>query len=126
MLYAILIYTAEGIYDRLPEEAQAAAMDKHRLMQETMSKRNALGAVAKLMNTSAAVSLRNHNGAALVTDGPFAESKEQLLGLYMIECASMDEAIEATKILPIEISSYEIRPVEWANEAAAGHALASA
>jgi hypothetical protein len=55
--------------------------------------------------------LRDHNGEPLVIDGPFAETKEQLLGLYVVECASMDEALEIARSLPVLNTSFEVRPV---------------
>ncbi|TCD13730.1 YciI family protein [Oricola cellulosilytica] len=118
MLYAILIYGADGVFDRLSEKQQEAILAKHGKLQETMKKRNALGAVARLMESNTAVSLRPHGGSVVVTDGPFAESKEHLLGFYLIECATMDEAIEAARLLPMDTASYEIRPVHWSNQQA--------
>jgi hypothetical protein len=86
-------------------------------MQEAMAERNMLGPFAKLMGTTSAVTVRGRPGsqddAVLVTDGPFAETKEQLLGFYMIECETIDEAIEAAKMLPKNIGTYEIRPAGW-------------
>jgi hypothetical protein len=115
VIYAILIFGAEGVFDRLPEDEQEEVLEKHRQLQRVMGEKNALGAVAKLMKPEAAVSMRQSNGPVIVTDGPFAESKEQLLGLYLVDCATMEEAIDAAKMLPIETASYEIRPVEWSN-----------
>ena len=115
MIYAILIYGVDGVFERLPEEEQQALLAKHGELQKVMGERGGLGAIAKLMKPQTAMSLRQSSGPVIATDGPFAETKEQLLGLYLIRCDTMEEAIEAAKILPAEIASYEIRPVEWSN-----------
>lgn len=113
MQYAILIYASEGFFDRLPEEEQESALDQHRALQKELNAKGALGAVAKLMDTSAAMTIRKKGDSLLVLDGPFAETKEQLLGLYLVECDSMDDAIEQAKKLPQEVAAYEVRPIGW-------------
>jgi hypothetical protein len=75
-----------------------------------------LGPVARLMPTTAATTLRA-GAEPLVIDGPFAETKEQLLGFYVIDCATLEEAIEATRLLLAPrmaaglMSALEIRPI---------------
>ena len=114
MHYAILIYASEGFFERLPEDEQERAMDKHRGLQRELGEKGTLGAVAKLMDTSAAMTIRKQGDSVLVLDGPFAETKEQLLGLYLVECETMDEAIEQAKKLPQGMAAYEVRPIGWA------------
>ena len=113
MQYAILIYSTEGFFERLPENEQAAAMDRHRALQEEHNQKGTLGAVAKLMDTSAAMTVRKRGENVMVLDGPFAETKEQLMGLYIVECETMDEAIEQAKKLPQGLAAYEVRPLGW-------------
>jgi len=113
MQYAILIYGIEGVFDRLPENEQERAIEKHRELQRELGEQGTLGSVARLMDTTTAMTVRQKGDSVLVLDGPFAETKEQLLGLYIVECNSMDEAIEQAKKLPLEISAYEVRPVGW-------------
>ena len=113
MQYAILIYANEGFFERLPQDEQDAAMDHHRQLQAEHGEKGTLGAVAKLMETSAAMTVRKRGDSVLVLDGPFAETKEQLLGLYILECASMDDAIEQAKKLPQGVAAYEVRPIGW-------------
>lgn len=113
MQYAILIYANEGFFERLPPDEQDAAMDHHRQLQAEHGGKGTLGAVAKLMETSAAMTVRKRGDSVLVLDGPFAETKEQLLGLYILECSSMDDAIEQAKKLPQGVAAYEVRPVGW-------------
>lgn len=118
MLYAILIYGAEGVFDRLPEDEQVAALDKHRALQAELDEEGTMGPIARLMGTTAAVTVRASGHSVMVTDGPFAETKEQLGGFYLIECETIEAAIETVKKLPLNMSSYEIRPVAWANDLA--------
>lgn len=113
MQYAILIYASEGFFDRLPEEEQENALDQHRALQKDLNEKGALGAVAKLMDTSAAMTIRKTGDSLLVLDGPFAETKEQLLGLYLVECDNIDDAIEQAKKLPQGVAAYEVRPIGW-------------
>lgn len=113
MQYAILIYATEGFFERLPADEQERAMDRHRALQAEHNEKGTLGAVAKLMDTSSAMTIRKSGDNVLVLDGPFAETKEQLLGLYTVECDSIDEAIEQAKKLPQGVASYEVRPIDW-------------
>ena len=94
-------------------------MDKHRALQEEHNDRGTLGAVAKLMETSAAMTIRKRGESVMVLDGPFAETKEQLLGLYIVECDSMDEAVDQAKKLPQGLAAYEVRPLGWGGGAIA-------
>jgi len=114
MQYAILIYGTEGVYDRLPREEQDQVMGKHRALQEEHGARGSLGPVARLMETSTAMTVRKSGDNIMVLDGPFAETKEQLLGLYIIECESMADAVEQAKKLPLNIACCEVRPIAWA------------
>ena len=113
MQYAILIYATEGFFERLPEDEQERALQHHRDLQAEHDGKGTLGAVAKLMDTSSAMTVRKRGESVLVLDGPFAETKEQLLGLYIIECESIDDAIEQAKKLPQGMAAYEVRPVGW-------------
>ena len=114
MLYSILIYDSEAVLDTLGEEYEAACLAKHAVLQQRLSEGDRLKAVAKLMPTTAATTLRKGPGSApLVLDGPFAETKEQLLGIYVLEADSLDEAVEAAALLPLETGTLEIRPIGW-------------
>ncbi|WP_051332330.1 YciI family protein [Cucumibacter marinus] len=112
MQYAILIFGADGVFDDLPEDDQRTYMQQHRDMQTKYEDR--LGAIARLMPSTSAMTVTSKNGSVIVTDGPYAESKEQLLGLYIVEADSMEEAIEAAKMLPTGFNSMEVRPVAQA------------
>lgn len=116
MLYSILIYAAEGVFDRLPPEEQEAVMDKHRALQARLEPRGAY-AVAKLAPVSNAVTRRpgvQPERKTLVVDGPFAETKERFMGFYVVDCASLEEALELAGMLDNGHDAVEVRPVAWA------------
>lgn len=76
-------------------------------------------AAANLQPTATATTVRKTFGAApTVTDGPFAETKEQLGGFYLVRAADLDEAIELATALPIPVGSIEVRPVAFRPDAA--------
>ena len=112
MLYSILIYGAEALVESFSEEEEAA-LAKHRDLQARLSEAGKLGPFARLMPTTAAVTIRAETGEPMVLDGPFAETKEQLLGLYLIDCASLEDAVEAAKLLPVDLGALEIRPIHY-------------
>ena len=118
MYYAILIYGVEGVFDRLPEADRQTFMNKHKNLQDELSKDGTLGPVVRLIGTAGAMTVRRQGDGLVVTDGPFAETKEALLGLYVVETETIEEAIEHAKKLPIEIGSLEVRPVGWAGGSA--------
>ena len=112
MLYAILAYHVEAeVMSWTPEEDAALMTDLHRV-HDRLKQEGRLGPAARLGATERARTLRGP-GAGLVIDGPFAETKEQLLGFYVVDCATEDAAIEAARDLRRANPSavYEIRPV---------------
>ena len=116
MLFAVLIYDVEGVFERLPDEEQAAILGKHRAVQSMLKEKDAYRGAVRLMPASTAVHVREKAEQVLVLDGPFAESKEQIAGLYLVEAESMDLAVEAAKALPQGIAHMEVRPVAWGAE----------
>jgi hypothetical protein len=113
MLYAVLCYNSEDAVFSWSKQEEEAVMGKLIAAQEKMAKAGRLGPVARLMPTTAATTLRKGR-EELVIDGPFAETKEQLLGFYIVDCASLDAAVETAKELAVAnpgTGSYEIRPV---------------
>ena len=82
---------------------------------------------AQLMPTASARSIRGGNGKAAVTDGPFAETKEQLAGFYMVEARDLNEAIQiAGRIPPARVGSIEVRPIRPIRETVAANAKQTA
>ena len=113
MLYAVLCYNSEDSVFSWSKQEEEAVMSKLIAAQEKMAKAGRLGPVARLMPTTAATTLRKDREPAVVIDGPFAETKEQLLGFYVLECQSQDEALAISRELAEANpgGSYEIRPV---------------
>ena len=112
LIYSVLIYDAESSVAALSEAEEKERVAGHCAFQAPLREGQKLGAVARLMPTSTATSLRGDGTSKLVVDGPFAETKEQLLGLYLVEAESLDEVIEAAKALPA-YGTIEIRPVSY-------------
>ena len=112
MLYCILAYHEEGAITAMTPNEDAALMDDLMRVHDRINTTNRLGPAARLDFTKAAVTLRGP-GAGEVIDGPFAETKEALLGLYLVECETLDAAIAAARDLRRVNTSavYEIRPV---------------
>lgn len=113
MLYTVLIYGVDGVFDRLPKESQDAHLAKHGALQAKLKGKGTYVSAARLMGPGTAMTVKQQGEAVTVTDGPFAETKEQLLGFYLIEVDSMEEALEAAKGLPADVASMEVRPVMW-------------
>jgi hypothetical protein len=114
MLYAILCYASEDVVCSWSKEQDEAVMADLAAVQEKYARQGRLGPVARLLPTTAATTLRKVKGESVVIDGPFAETKEQFLGFYTLDCADLDEAVAFAKELS-EVNpsggSYEIRPV---------------
>jgi hypothetical protein len=113
MLYALLCYNDEDmVYSWTPEE-DAAVMAKIRVVQERLISEGKLGPSLRLLPTTSATSVRKTGGEPLVIDGPYAETKEQLLGFYILDVANLEEALAVTRELgeANPTSNYEIRPV---------------
>jgi hypothetical protein len=112
MLYAILAYHVEAEVMSWTAQEDAALMADLHQVHGRLTQKGSLGPAARLGTTNKARTLRGP-GAGIVIDGPFAETKEQLLGLYVVDCASEDAAIEAARDLRRVNPSavYEIRPI---------------
>ena len=113
MLYAILCYNQEDVTCAWSKEHDDEVMQKLGAVQEKLAREGRLGPVARLMPTTAATTLRKDRDPPLVLDGPFAETKEQLLGFYVVDCESLDGALDIAKDLGKANpgGSYEIRPI---------------
>ena len=95
MLYALLAYHVEAEVMSWTSEQDAALMGKLLKAHERINRNSGLGPTARLGETARALTLRK----GTVIDGPFAETKEQLLGFYLLDCASKDAAVEAAREL---------------------------
>jgi hypothetical protein len=114
MRYMFLMYSQEIAGGPPPEEIERLKRDHGAVMKEVTEKRILL-AVEGLKPTTTATTVRMKEGKAITLDGPFAETKEQLAGFYILECADLDEAIEWAKRMPTGCKGgpggIEIRPV---------------
>ena len=110
MQYMLLIYSNENG----AAEGDPDVLKRYGTFTADVRENGKLVTADRLKPTSAATTVRIRNGETLVTDGPFAETKEQLGGYYVLECENIDEAIAyAAKIPTAENGSVEVRPV-WA------------
>jgi hypothetical protein len=117
MLYAILCYNDEDVVWSWSKEEDDAVMARLGAVQERLSKSGKLGPSLRLLPTTAATTLRKTQEPPLVIDGPFAETKEQLLGFYIIDVGNLDEAVAVARELAAANpgGAYEIRPVALYN-----------
>jgi hypothetical protein len=114
MLYAILCYNSEDVVTSWSKEEDDAVMAKLAVVEKKLTQQGRLGPVARLLPTTAATTLRKGREEPLIIDGPFAETKEQLLGFFIVDCASLEEALETARDLAranAGTGAYEIRPV---------------
>jgi len=114
MHYAILCYNREAaIGTTWTKESEAAVMAQLATIEEKLTREGKLAGSARLDRTTTATTLKKSPVEQLVLDGPFAETKEQLLGFYVVECASKEEALAIARELSaaVPVGSYEIRPM---------------
>jgi len=113
MLYAILCYDDEKSVMSWTKEQDDLAMVKLGAVQDKLAAKGKLGPVGRLGPTKSAFTLRKGK-ETMVVDGPFAETKEVLLGFYVVDCETKEEALEIAKDLGKASSSegcFEIRPL---------------
>jgi hypothetical protein len=131
MRYMMLIYSKEQEGGVAAEEAAPVMAAHWAVIDEATSKGVLIGA-EPLAPTSTATTVRVQNGQALITDGPFAETKEQLAGYYILDCENLDEAIEWAAKIPttcrgdsgcIEIRPFLVRPERIESGGITGQAL---
>ena len=117
MQYAILCYHDEDIVWSWSKEEEATVMGRLASVQERLVQQGKLGPSLRLLPTTAATTLRKNQDPPLVIDGPFAETKEQLLGFYVIDVANLHAALDVAHELARANpgGAYEIRPVALFN-----------
>jgi hypothetical protein len=114
MLYAIICYNDEKLISTWSKAEDDAVMERLGAVIGKVAAAGKLGPVARLQPTTQAKVLRKGKDGPVVTDGPFAETKEHLLGFYLVDCKNVDEAVAIAKELQAANtgpSSYDIRPV---------------
>lgn len=111
MQYLLMICGAEGV-DVTPAEHQITPESDCVAWEDEMRRRGAYVSSAGLRASSEAMTVRVRNDEVLLADGPFAESKEQMGGFSLLECADLNEAVELAAMHPAAaIGSIEVRPV---------------
>lgn len=112
MLYTILCYKPGGVVEAWSKEHEDAVMTKLFAVEQNLAKAGKLGPVARLKPAATAKTLRKST-PPMVIDGPFAETKEHLLGFYVVDCKTEEEALNIARDLADANpgGSYEIRPV---------------
>ena len=116
MIYAITIYGEPGAFEALPKDRQDEVMSGHGALQSVLTDRGAFVSM-KLMPPTSAVMVEpapTEGAAPLITDGPFAETKENFLGFYAADFKDLDEALEYAKMISSPVARLEVRPVAWA------------
>ena len=117
MHYAILCYDDERVVEGWTKEQDDAVMARHQEVLAKIAAKGKLGPTARLMPTTTATTVRAGRQLA-VLDGPFAETKEALLGFFLIDCENLEEAIEYAKDLATDSGgTMEVRPVMVSNAA---------
>ncbi|HET6889520.1 MAG TPA: YciI family protein [Pyrinomonadaceae bacterium] len=121
MKYMLLIYHDEHSWDALSEAERQQIYGEYRRLREQLQTNGQFVTGSQLQSISTATSVRVRDGKELVTDGPFAETREQLGGYFLIEAKNLDEATRiAARIPSARTGTIEVRPlIERAAEAAA-------
>ena len=112
MRYALLICADENAIAGMTEEEGTAVLAKYGQFMEEMNSRGVLQGGERLRPTADATTVRVRDGETLTSDGPFAETKEQIGGFYLVDAKDLDDAIEiAAKIPGAAVGSIEVRPI---------------
>ena len=112
MKYMLLMYASESVELKTPEEQEAVALEVWFALMKEMKDASVLLSNNGLAPTSTATTVRFREGKTLITDGPFAETHEQLGGFFLLECQDLDEALRwAEKIPHAKYGSVEVRPL---------------
>jgi hypothetical protein len=117
----LLIYDDEQVWAAMTEEERGRVFQEYGAYTEDMRRKGVFVEGAPLQPTATATTVRERDGERLVTDGPFAETKEQLGGYYLIEVDSLDDALDwAARMPSAKLGSIEVRPVLQIPVGAAG------
>jgi hypothetical protein len=115
MRYMFLIYTTETAEGAAPPEERQEVIDRHRAVMDETARRGILRGAEPLAPTPMATTVRFDSGKVVLMDGPFAETKEQLAGYYILDCRDHDEAVEWASKIPTACGGgkgcVEIRPL---------------
>jgi hypothetical protein len=118
MQYLLMCYFEEELWAEIPQGQRDKIMQEYGKFEHEIVKSGRYRAGAKLGQSASATTVREKNGKPVITDGPFAETKEQLGGYHLVECMDLDEAISLARRIPtLPVGgSIEVRPVETVSE----------
>jgi hypothetical protein len=112
MRYMLMVCNDETAIEAVSPEEGSALLAEYGAFGEEIAGRGVLLADGRLRPTTAATTVQVRDGEVLVADGPFAETKEQIGGFYLVDCEDLDEAIEvASKIPGARFGTVEVRPI---------------
>jgi hypothetical protein len=110
MRYALLVCQDESVARSAEEESRV--LDAYASFQGELEARGVLSGSIRLRPTGSATTVQVRNGGLVIADGPFAETKEQIAGFFLVECKDLDEAIEiASRVPSARFGTVEVRPV---------------
>ncbi len=111
MKYVLMIYGDENVSAKMTEAEQQEEMAEYYAFSAEIDKRGVNRGGEALLPTNTATTVRVRDGKTVTTDGPFAETKEQIGGFYIVDCKDLDEAIEVAALIPgARTGSVEVRP----------------
>jgi hypothetical protein len=111
MKYMLLIYDDPKVWERLSQEETGKLMADYRQLSEDLKAKGQYVAGSQLMPTTSATSVQVRSGKRLVTDGPFAETREQLGGYYLVDVPDLDAALAIAERIPsARLGTIEVRP----------------
>ena len=111
MRYVMMIYVSEDTIMNMPNEERQSYMQGYAEFHTDVNQRGIWDGGAPLQAIANTTTVRIRDGETMITDGPFAETKEQLAGVYILHCDNLDEAIELAKRMPdAKLGAIEIRP----------------
>jgi hypothetical protein len=112
MLYSILIYGSEERVARWTAQEKDDVMGRHAALRRDLEESGRLGPVLRLTANSTR-SVRRYKEREYIIDGPFTEMKEQLMGLYVVDCVSFEDAVECAKRLDFDTGRFAISELSW-------------
>lgn len=113
MRYMLLIYADPSAYEGMTPEQEQAEYQEYFTVTEEMGRRGVRESCEPLQPITTATTVRIKNGKTFTTDGPFAETKEHLVGYYILNCKNLDEALEIAGMIPdARHGAVEVRPIQ--------------
>lgn len=114
MKYVLLIHMVEEAFQQLHGDERQAVVDHHRKLQRDMRRAGQFEAGIRLAPTNSSVLVTTRGDGQVITDGVYAETKEHLVGLYLLDCENLEQAIEYARRIPVvPAGTIEIRAVGW-------------